>query len=83
MTSFSCRSCGSTRGGSVLDLGVQPLANNLLRPENLKEKEPKFPLCVAVCHACWLLQITEIVPPVTLFGEYLYFSSVSDELYPS
>ncbi|HAB16946.1 MAG TPA: class I SAM-dependent methyltransferase [Verrucomicrobiota bacterium] len=80
MTAFTCRSCGSSRGHLVLDLGVQPLANNLLRPEHLAGEEPKFPLRVAVCGDCWLLQITDIVPPVTLFNEYVYFSSVSEAL---
>jgi SAM-dependent methyltransferase len=75
---FQCRSCGSPRGALVLDLGVQPLANNLLRPEDLERSEPKFPLRLAVCEACWLLQIVDQVPPVHLFSEYLYFSSFSD-----
>jgi SAM-dependent methyltransferase len=80
MNSFHCRSCSSTRGRLVLDLGLQPLANNLLRPGDLASEEPRFPLRLAVCHECWMLQITDIVPPVSLFSEYLYFSSVSDAL---
>jgi len=75
---FQCRSCGDTHGKLVLDLGLQPLANNLLRPEDLAKPEPKFPLRVAVCQSCWLLQILDLVPPVQLFSEYLYFSSFSD-----
>jgi SAM-dependent methyltransferase len=77
---FQCRSCGGTHGALVLDLGLQPLANNLLRAEDLAKPEPKFPLRVAVCQSCWLLQILELVPPVQLFSEYLYFSSFSDAL---
>jgi hypothetical protein len=42
--SFQCRSCGSRQGALVLDLGLQPLANNLLRAEDLAKPEPKFPL---------------------------------------
>jgi len=78
--SFHCRSCGNQHGALVLDLGVQPLANNLLRAEDLAKPEPKFPLRVAVCQSCWLLQILDLVPPVQLFSEYLYFSSFSDAL---
>jgi len=78
--SFHCRSCGGSQGELVLDLGIQPLANNLLRTEDLGQPEPKFPLRVAVCHQCWLLQITDLVPPTQLFSEYLYFSSFSDAL---
>ena len=75
---LKCRSCGSTDAAMILDLGLQPLANNLLTPADLAKPEPKFPLRLAVCKSCWLLQITDLVPPVELFSEYLYFSSFSD-----
>lgn len=75
-----CRSCGATNGALVIDLGTQPLANNLLRGEDLGRPEPAFPLAVFVCPSCWLLQLTETVPPVRLFSEYLYFSSFSDAM---
>ena len=78
--SFQCRSCGSRDGALILDLGDQPLANNLLSQEDLAKPEPKFPLRLAVCEKCWLLQIVDLVPPVQLFSEYLYFSSFSDAL---
>ncbi len=72
---FQCRSCDSCDGELVLDLGELPLANNLLREEDLGKPEPCFPLRVAVCTRCWLLQITDLVPPVELFEKYIYFSS--------
>ncbi|HEX3856576.1 MAG TPA: class I SAM-dependent methyltransferase [Verrucomicrobiae bacterium] len=76
--SLKCRSCGSPDAALILDLGLQPLANNLLTAADLAKPEPKFPLRLAVCKSCWLLQITDLVPPVELFSEYLYFSSFSD-----
>src|SRR5258708_23980121 len=75
---FQCKSCASRTGSLALDLGLQPLANNLLRQEDLAKPEPKFPLRLAVCQSCWLLQILDLVPPVQLFSEYLYFSSFSN-----
>ncbi len=80
MLDFTCRSCGSVSGRLILDLGNQPLANNLLSPVDLGGEEPRFPLRLAWCDRCHLLQITDIVPPVRLFSEYLYFSSFSDAL---
>lgn len=80
MTTFCCRSCGSDAGRLILDLGHQPLANNLLAPADLGRPEPRFPLRVALCDRCWLLQITDIVPPVELFSDYVYFSSFSDSM---
>lgn len=75
-----CRSCGCDGGQVILDLGLQPLANNLLRQEDLGQPEPIFPLRLFVCPACWLLQISDLVPPVRLFSEYLYFSSFSEAM---
>ena len=64
----------------ILDLGLQPLANRLLTAAELQTPEPRFPLRLAVCEACWMLQITDLVPPTDLFSDYLYFSSFSDAL---
>ncbi len=80
MSGFLCRSCDSAQGRVILDLGNQPLANNLLAPADLGKVEPRFPLRLALCERCRLLQITDIVPPVALFSEYLYFSSFSDAM---
>lgn len=58
-----------------------PLPDALLRPEQLTEPEARFPLDVAFCPGCSLVQILEEVPPEQLFVEnYLYFSSFSDGL---
>lgn len=78
LENFACRSCGGVGGELVLDLGEQPLANNLPSADDLAQSEPRFPLRLAVCTDCWLLQITDLVPPVDLFSEYIYFSSYSD-----
>jgi SAM-dependent methyltransferase len=75
-----CRSCGSPDLEVVLSLGRTPLANSLLTEAQLNEPEPTYPLDLAFCRACALLQITETVPPETLFREYLYFSSFSDTM---
>lgn len=73
----SCRICGGADLSVFLDLGRTPLANALLRPEDLTLPEPRFPLELALCKTCSLVQILETVPPEQLFSEYLYFSSFS------
>src|SRR5437762_11564198 len=73
----SCRLCGGADLGVFLDLGRTPLANALLREEDLSGPEPRFPLELALCRTCSLVQILETVPPEQLFSEYLYFSSFS------
>jgi SAM-dependent methyltransferase len=64
----------------VLSLGNTPLANSLITEEQLNQPEPTYPLDLAFCPGCSLVQITETVPPEKLFREYLYFSSFSDTM---
>jgi SAM-dependent methyltransferase len=80
VSAVTCRSCGSPQLEVVLSLGQTPLANSLLTKAQLKDPEPTYPLDLAFCRACSLLQITETVPPETLFRDYLYFSSFSDTM---
>ena len=75
---ISCRSCGSARLEIILRLGQMPLANAYLTREELARPEQRYPLDLAFCPSCSLVQITETVPPDVLFREYLYFSSYSD-----
>jgi SAM-dependent methyltransferase len=77
---IACRSCGSVGLESILNLGKLPLANALPRPEELGTPDPAYPLEVAFCPACALVQITETLPPDALFRDSLYFSSFSDTL---
>jgi SAM-dependent methyltransferase len=64
----------------ILPLGRTPLANALPTAEELERPEPTYPLDLAFCPRCTLVQILESVPPERLFREYLYFSSFSDTL---
>lgn len=76
----ACRSCGADRLETVLDLGNFPLVNALPTAEELGQPDSRYPLVLALCPACSLLQITYTVDPEELFGEYLYFSSYSDTM---
>jgi SAM-dependent methyltransferase len=78
LTRGSCRSCGSMDLQVVLSLGQMPLANALLSGDQLGQSEERFPLNLAFCPQCALLQILETVAPEKLFRRYLYFSSFSD-----
>jgi len=76
----SCRSCGAHGMELVLSLGRTPLANALLTQEQLTQPEPYYPLDLAFCPSCALVQITKTVPPEELFSDYLYYSSFSDTM---
>lgn len=77
----ACRACGSPDLQLVLDLGTTPLADALVRDDQLSEPEITAPLEVVFCASCSLLQINHTVPPEILFcRDYPYFSSVSKAL---
>ena len=77
---FACRSCASKRVQEFLSLGSVPLANSLLKKEQLNEPEEHYPLNVVYCEDCSLVQITKTVPPEKLFSHYLYLSSFSETM---
>ncbi|WP_397568787.1 class I SAM-dependent methyltransferase [Schlesneria sp. T3-172] len=79
-TDAECRICGQIGLNSILSLGHTPLANALLREDQLNQAESCWPLELAWCPDCSLAQITETVPPEILFREYAYFSSFSDTM---
>ncbi len=76
-----CRSCGGRDLDVFLSLGDMPLSDGFLGPDDLEREEPRYPLDVAFCRTCALVQILETVPPERLFGaDYPYFSSFTDAL---
>jgi SAM-dependent methyltransferase len=77
----ACRSCGSKKLTQVLDLGETPLADGLVRKDQLALTEPTYPLTCVVCGDCGLMQLRENVEADELFcQDYPYFSSFSDAL---
>lgn len=76
-----CRSCGGKDLRVFLSLGDMPLSDGFLAPDDLQREDRRYPLDVAFCPDCTLVQILETVPPDQLFGaDYPYFSSVTDTL---
>ena len=73
-----CRFCGTLLTDTLCDLGVSPLSNAFLRPEQLQEMEPFYPLHARVCGECFLVQLGEFATPERIFGDYAYFSSYSE-----
>lgn len=83
-----CRACGYATPGAqgiksaptdklieVLDLGIQPLANDFC-----KEGEPRAgyaPLKVLFCPRCSLAQLSVVVDPAILYRHYSYVTSPS------
>ncbi len=73
-----CRFCNAEVHHTFVDLGMSPLCESFLRPDQLNEMEAFYPLHVFVCEKCFLVQLEEFVSPDHIFTDYAYFSSYSD-----
>lgn len=62
----SCAACGGPLR-EFLDLGSSPPADKF--PASPDAQETWYPLQVAVCTECWLIQLREVVPDSELYGD--------------
>jgi SAM-dependent methyltransferase len=75
---MNCRHCGTALTLPLVDLGASPPSNSYLTKAGLSDAETWYPLRVAVCEACWLVQTEDFARRDEFFSEeYAYFSSFS------
>jgi len=72
----NCRACDRELGPTILDLGEQPLSNELISQPMDGDLEA-WPLELKICSFCKLGQIGEFASPSRIFSTYTYFSSTS------
>lgn len=78
MNKTVCRSCGSALRHPVCDLGLSPISNAFVQPDDVAKGEIFYPLRVAACENCWLVQLDgNLDRSVHFHGDYVYFSSFS------
>ena len=75
----ACRSCGGRLTITMADLGMQPPSNAFLASPSEAAGEKRYPLRAKVCEICKLVQVDFDVAPEELFGNYVYFSSYSED----
>nr|MDT0658036.1 class I SAM-dependent methyltransferase [Micromonospora sp. DSM 115978] len=79
MTRDRCGGCNADALTPFLDLGSSPLAD--VFPDRPDADLPRYPLRVAVCRSCWLVQLLDVVPDADLFGaHYGFYSSASPSI---
>ena len=62
-----------------MNLGMSPLCQTQIKPQDLNNMEQFFPLHAFVCEDCLLVQLAEYVAPEVIFDDqYPYFSSFSE-----
>jgi SAM-dependent methyltransferase len=75
----ACRACGGRLAVTMADLGIQPASNAFIASLAAVHEEKRYPLRAKVCESCKLVQLDYDVAPQELFGNYVYFSSYSDD----
>ncbi|MDB5440687.1 MAG: C-methyltransferase [Caulobacteraceae bacterium] len=79
MTVPACRFCKAPLTRTLVDLGLQPLANSYVTPDQVAAGEDRlYPLHARVCDQCRLVQVDEVTTADSIFSDYAYFSSYSD-----
>ncbi|MGE5219471.1 MAG: methyltransferase domain-containing protein [Chloroflexota bacterium] len=74
----ACRFCEAPLRHTFADLGMSPLAESWVRPDDASKMEAFYPLHVYVCERCFLVQLEEFESPAHIFSDYAYFSSYSE-----
>ena len=78
---MKCRSCNNPNLISIINFGKTPLADALVKKEDIDKEEIFADLNLVFCPNCSLVQITESIDPKILFcRDYPYYSSVSPSL---
>ena len=73
-----CRFCSEPLNQSFADLGMSPMANEIIKPADMHKMEAFYPLHAYVCNNCHLVQLEEFESPDHIFSDYSYFSSFSE-----
>jgi hypothetical protein len=76
----TCRICKNKSLIKVLSLGKQPHCNSFLKPSQLNDDEPRWPLDLFYCKDCHLVQLGQVVDPAVMFREFLYVSGTTKTL---
>ncbi len=90
-THTTCRACGYGKQHApgiktgepeklveILDLGVQPLANDFCREDEIRSGYA--PLKLLACPRCMLGQLSVVVDPAIMYRRYSYVTSPSDTM---
>lgn len=75
-----CRACNSKKLLLFLQLGPTPAPNGFLKSFHRHKAEKFYPLDVAFCEDCGLVQLAHVVSPKIMFRNYVYIPSTSETM---
>lgn len=75
---MKCRGCGASLSLTFFDLGMSPIANELIESSFVEVQNKTYPLHVMTCEKCKLVQLPSVIAKEELFhSSYTYYSSYS------
>ena len=79
MSEGICPICGSRNVSNLIDLGKQPLANELVPDLSSSLSAEKYELALNICSDCLYVWLRKQVPPEKLFRHNTYLTGISKE----
>lgn len=73
----TCRACGSQDIELVFALNPTPIGDDYVTQDRLAEEQSSYPIDLFMCSACGLAQITDVIDPEVLYGNYIYVTQSS------
>jgi hypothetical protein len=72
-----CRGCGSRNLERVFSLMPSPIGDAYVTLDQVAIPQPSYPIDLYLCTQCGLAQISDVIDPDVLYGDYIYVTESS------
>ena len=76
----TCRGCESSQLDLVFALKPSPIGDAYVTREQCSTLQPSYPIDLFMCRQCGLAQLSDVIDPKLLYGDYIYLTSSSHGL---
>lgn len=73
----TCRGCESMQLDLVFALKPSPIGDAYVTREQCAAPQPSYPIDLFMCRQCGLAQLSDVIEPDILYGDYIYVTSSS------
>lgn len=73
----TCRGCESNQLELVFELKPSPIGDAYVTREQCDIPQPSYPIDLFMCRQCGLAQLSDVIEPDVLYGDYIYVTSSS------
>ena len=76
----TCRGCDGNELDLFFSLAPTPIGDAYITADKLNVSQPSYPIDLYMCGRCGLAQLTDVIDPDVLYGDYIYVTSSSTGL---